>query len=55
MRQDKKKEKSLGRIFSEETRKKIIKAKSFALDIIKQIIELRSNKNKIINQKLLQY
>lgn len=38
------KEKSLGRIFSEETRKKLSEAKSLPLDIIKQIIELRSNK-----------
>lgn len=37
-------EKSLGRVFSEETRKKLSEAKSLSLDIIKQIIELRNNK-----------
>lgn len=38
------KEKSLGRIFSKETRKKLSEAKSLPLNIIKQIIELRNNK-----------
>lgn len=38
------KEKSLGRVFSKEARKKLSEAKSLPLNIIKQIIELRNNK-----------